>query len=112
MSRRERSARRGGRCEAAASAAVECKQEPGLFVPVIDRNRCEGKADCVEVCPYEVFVVTTLPVEQRTGLSFLGRLKGRAHGWQQALTPNAEACHACGLCVKACPESAITLARA
>ena len=108
MSRRERGTPR----RAVESTAIECKQEPGLFVPVIDRNRCEGKADCVEVCPYEVFVVTTLPVEQRTGLSFLGRLKGRAHGWQQALTPNAEACHACGLCVKACPESAITLARA
>jgi len=49
-----------------------------------------SQADCVEVCPYEVFTVTTLPVEQRKGLTFLGRLKGRAHGWQQALTPNAE----------------------
>jgi len=91
---------------------TECKQAPGIFRPVIDRNRCEGKADCVEVCPYEVFTVDTLPIDQRKGLSFLGRIKGRAHGWQQALTPNAEACHACGLCVKACPESAITLARA
>jgi NAD-dependent dihydropyrimidine dehydrogenase PreA subunit len=96
---------------ATVDPAKECKQPPGLFHPVIDRNRCEGKADCVEVCPYEVFVVTTLPVQDRTGLSFIGRLKGRAHGWQQALTPNAEACQACGLCVTACPEKAITLAR-
>lgn len=88
-----------------------CKQEPGLFHPVIDRNRCEGKADCVEVCPYDVFTVTTLPADQRKGLTFLGRLKGVAHGWQQALTPNAEACHACGKCVTACPERAIMLAR-
>ncbi|HZR38289.1 MAG TPA: ferredoxin family protein [Nevskia sp.] len=92
--------------------AAGCKQEqPGLFRPVIDRNRCEGKADCVEVCPYGVFTVATLPADQRKGLSFLGRLKGAAHGWQQALTPNAEACHACGKCVTACPERAITLAR-
>ncbi len=88
-----------------------CKQDAGAFQPVIDRNRCEGKADCVTVCPYQVFTVGTLPVEQRSGLSFLGRIKGRAHRWQQAFTPNAEACHACGLCVKACPESAITLVR-
>lgn len=95
-----------------ARAESECKQAPGVFRPVIDRNRCEGKADCVAVCPYQVFTVTTLPLEQRGDLSFIGRIKGRVHGWQQALTPNAEACHACGLCVDACPESAITLARA
>lgn len=90
----------------------ECRQAPGAFRPAIDRNRCEGKADCVEVCPHEVFVVATLPVEQRLGLSFLGRIKGRAHRWQQALTPNAEACQACGLCVSSCPERAIALVRA
>ncbi|WP_113707468.1 hypothetical protein [Klebsiella michiganensis] len=28
-----------------------CKRPPGEIVPVIDRNRCEGKGDCVEVCP-------------------------------------------------------------
>ncbi|MDR3415585.1 MAG: ferredoxin family protein [Nevskia sp.] len=88
-----------------------CKQEAGRFRPVIDRNRCEGKAECVEVCPYDVFTVGTLPVEQRAALGFLGRIKGRAHGWQQAFTPKADACHACGLCVEACPERAITLAR-
>jgi len=108
---------RRGRGTPQRSLAVEnpdtqCKQAPGVFRPVINRNRCEGKADCLEVCPYQVFTIDTLPVDQRTGLSFLGRIKGRAHGWQQALTPNAEACHACGLCVTACPESAITLARA
>ena len=96
---------------AAANGQEQCPQPAGRFRPVIDRNRCEGKSDCVEVCPYEVFTVEVLPVTLRTGLSFLGRLKGRAHGWRQALTPNAEACQACGLCVKACPEQAITLSR-
>jgi NAD-dependent dihydropyrimidine dehydrogenase PreA subunit len=90
---------------------AQCKQEPGIFRPVIDRNRCEGKADCVEVCPYQVFSIGTLPVAERGALGFLGRLKGRAHGWQQAFTPNAEACRACGLCVSACPERAIALHR-
>lgn len=96
----------------AEAKLADCKQPPGLFKPVIDRNRCEGKADCVEVCPHEVFSIGTLPAAQRTGLSFLGRLKGLAHGWQQAFTPKAEACQACGLCVAACPEQAIRLSRA
>jgi 4Fe-4S ferredoxin len=42
----------------------------------------------------------------------MGQLKGFAHGWKQALTPNAAACEACAKCVEACPESAITLVRA
>ena len=97
--------------ESPADVDASCKQEPGVFNPVIDRNRCEGKAECVKVCPYNVFVVEVLPKRQRAGLSLKGKLKGLAHGWRQALTPNAEACHACGLCVAACPEKAITLTR-
>lgn len=89
-----------------------CRQAPGVMVPVIDRNRCEGKADCVAVCPTKVFVVGVLPKEQRSALSLRGRLKGFGHGWKQAFTPNAAACEACGKCVEACPEQAITLARA
>jgi 4Fe-4S ferredoxin len=89
----------------------ECKQDPGVFIPVIDRNRCEGKADCVPACPYNIFKVDTLPSELRTGLTFIGKLKGTAHGWQQAILVHPEQCRACGLCVKACPEHAITLSR-
>jgi NAD-dependent dihydropyrimidine dehydrogenase PreA subunit len=89
-----------------------CKQEPGDFRPVIDRNRCEGKADCVRVCPVGVFKVDTLPKDQRVNLSLIGKLKGFGHRWQQALLVHADACEACGLCVKACPEDAITLVRA
>jgi len=83
-----------------------------VFIPVIDRNRCEGKSDCVRVCQYSVFTVETLPEDQRAGLSFIGKLKGSAHQWQQALLVSPDACHACGLCVQACPERAITLTRA
>lgn len=96
---------------AAMVRTVECKQEAGKFRPVIDRNRCEGKADCVRVCPTSVFEVATLPKEQRAGLSLLGRLRGTAHRWQQAILVAPDLCEACGLCVKACPEHAITLIR-
>jgi NAD-dependent dihydropyrimidine dehydrogenase PreA subunit len=91
---------------------TRCKQAPGVMVPVIDRNRCEGKAACVAVCPVQVFVVGVLPSGERAGLSLRGRLKGFGHGWKQAFTPNAAACEACGKCVDACAEQAITLARA
>jgi NAD-dependent dihydropyrimidine dehydrogenase PreA subunit len=94
------------------SDPADCKQESGRFRPVIDRNRCEGKKECVAVCPYGVFTMGTLPRQARGGLSLRGKLKGFAHRWQQAFATHADACHACGLCVSACPEKAITLARA
>ena len=89
----------------------ECRQPPGVLRPVINRNRCEGKGDCEQVCPYGVFSIGTLPVEERSGVSLMGKLKGFAHGWQQAFTPHEDLCRACGLCVAACPERAITLVR-
>ena len=93
------------------SAPRDCKQAPGEFVPVLDRSRCEGKGECVRVCPVSVYAVGTLPPAQRGGLGLRARLKGMAHRWQQALLVNPGACEACGLCVQACPERAITLVR-
>jgi NAD-dependent dihydropyrimidine dehydrogenase PreA subunit len=89
--------------------AKNCKR-PGLVAPVIDRNRCEGKEDCVEVCPYGVFEMGRLGKTARAELSTLGRLKGFFHGYKQAFTVHADRCQACGLCVTACPERAIKLA--
>jgi 4Fe-4S ferredoxin len=89
--------------------AGECAQAPGTVTPVIDRNRCEGKAVCTSVCPYNVFTVGVLPVELRKILSWKGKLKGLGHGWKQAFATNAAACHGCGLCVANCPEQAIRL---
>ncbi len=88
-----------------------CK-DPGQVVPVIDRNRCEGKQDCVRVCPYHVFEVRKLSAEERQALPFLSRLKARMHGNLQAFVVNGGDCHNCGLCVTACPERAIALTAA
>jgi 4Fe-4S ferredoxin len=86
-----------------------CADEAGHLVPVIDRNRCEAKGDCVEVCPYDVFEIRVLGREERSALSLLGRLKAFAHGHKQAFAVRAERCRACALCVQACPERAIKL---
>jgi NAD-dependent dihydropyrimidine dehydrogenase PreA subunit len=89
--------------------AKDCREDAGRFAPRIDRNRCEAKDDCVTVCPYNVFEIAPVDRELRRSLSWLGRLKLLAHGGVQAFAVRAEDCHACGLCVKACPERAIQL---
>jgi 4Fe-4S ferredoxin len=88
-----------------------CRATPGAFRPVIDHSRCEGKRDCVEVCPYGVFEVRRIADTDFAGLSLLGRLKSVVRGRQTAYAPRADACRACGLCVVACPEKAIRLIR-
>jgi NAD-dependent dihydropyrimidine dehydrogenase PreA subunit len=89
-----------------------CKAEPGAFHPQVNRARCEGKRDCVDVCPYDVFEVRTVDEAEYRALPFGARLKLWVHGKQTAYTPRAAACQACGLCVVACPEKAITLVKA
>lgn len=89
-------------------ASAECK-EPGRLVPVIDTSRCEAKADCVEVCPYHVFTLRRLTAAERSALGLMTRFKVFAHGGKQAFVTKPDDCHACGLCVAACPEKAIKL---
>jgi 4Fe-4S ferredoxin len=86
-----------------------CRARPGSHAPQVDRNRCEGKADCAAVCPYDVFEVRRMDDVDFGALSFLGRLKSRAHGRLTAYAPGASRCRACGLCVVACPEKAVRL---
>jgi len=93
------------------STGIECKLDAGVVAPVINRNRCEGKEDCVQVCPYDVFEMRKLSAQDKAAMPLLARLKAFAHGNWQAYAVRANDCHACGLCVSACPEHAIKLER-
>ena len=92
-----------------ARPGEHCRATPRAYRPVIDRRRCEGKADCVSVCPFEVFEVGRIEEAEYRALPALVRLKVWVHGKKTAHTPRADACQACGLCVVACPEHAIKL---
>lgn len=88
-----------------------CRQAPGIIAPVVDLKRCEGKGDCAQVCPENVFHLRRIDEADFRGLSLLHQFKLRVHGMKVAYTPNADACRGCSLCVSACPEQAITLRR-
>ena len=76
---------------------------------MIDRERCEAKADCVRVCPYDVFEIRRLEPEDRAALSLFGRLRALAHRHRQAYVVRPADCRVCQMCVAACPEKAIEL---
>lgn len=72
---------------------------------IINRNKCEGKATCLKVCPENVFELA----EPKEGISFITRFKLRVHGRKQAHVVNEEACTACMKCVEMCTENALQI---
>jgi len=93
------------------TTATACKQPSGVVAPIVDVARCEGKGDCVRVCPDDLFQIRRIDDADYRGLGALNRFKIRVHGMKVAYTPNADACPSCGLCFGARPERAITLSR-
>lgn len=92
-----------------SDSPADCPKDPGLFAPIVNFGKCEGKAACAKVCPEHVFEVRRIDDPDLARLNFFQRFKLRVHGYQVAYTPHADACRACGLCVTACPEGAIIL---
>jgi 4Fe-4S ferredoxin len=86
-----------------------CRAGAGTFRPVVARDRCEGKHDCVDVCPYGVFEVRRMEDSEFAQLTAFEKFRSIVHGRKTSYVVKAEACQACGLCVVACPEKAIEL---
>jgi NAD-dependent dihydropyrimidine dehydrogenase PreA subunit len=84
--------------------------ERGVTRPVVDHGRCEGKQACVAVCPEDVFEVRRIDDADFARLPLLGRLRSVMHDRMTSYPVAADRCNACGRCVDACPEKAITLA--
>jgi NAD-dependent dihydropyrimidine dehydrogenase PreA subunit len=97
--------------KAALSTRQDCPQLAGRYIPVINRNRCEGKEDCIAACPCSVFEMQILSEADKAAMPFLSRFKARVHGNRQAFAVRAGDCEACGDCITACPEQAITLSK-
>ncbi|MFK7980341.1 MAG: ferredoxin family protein [Saprospiraceae bacterium] len=91
-------------------AKDNCDDTGGKLMPVVNFNSCGAKEDCVAVCPHEVFEMRPITIEDKANLNLKGKIKTFFFKNKAYLTdPNL--CHACGLCVPACPENAIKLAK-
>ena len=86
-----------------------CSQPAGKLRPVVDAGRCEAKAACEAICPVDVFAIERINPDVFRTLPLTSRLKVWVHSMKTAVTPNADACLGCALCVAACPEKAIRL---
>lgn len=73
---------------------------------IIDRNRCEGKAVCLAVCPRNVFELKRPDGKE---MSWHARLRLRFHGGKQAFAVRPQDCDACNICAQKCPEDAILI---
>jgi NAD-dependent dihydropyrimidine dehydrogenase PreA subunit len=86
-----------------------CNAPADKWMPVVDHSRCEGKRDCMDVCPNDVFEVRRIDNADFASLEMFEKLRVIAHRRQTAYPVRSDDCRACGLCVVACPEKAISL---
>ena len=71
----------------------------------VDPLLCDGTRACVWACPQGVFALRVVA----SNLPLLVKWRTARHGGVQAAVVNEEACTACGMCLAACPEGAVTL---
>ena len=88
---------------------IRKEQTPDLFVPSIDRTKCEGgyhhacadaKCPCVPACPYGVLEIRPLTAADRRLLSLGERFRAWVHRNRQAYVVKADACTAYARCVQ------------
>ena len=85
-----------------------CQTESEKLMPFVDFNDCGGKTICEAVCPYDVFEMRAIELEDKAKLNLKGKIK-TFFKKQKAYLKNPALCHACGYCVTQCPEHAIKL---
>ena len=86
-----------------------CAEPLGEWMPVVDHSRCEAHEDCVVACPYDVLELKPIEAADWSALGLRGKIRLLAQGRLSAYATGVERCRACGLCVQACPEQAISL---
>lgn len=87
-----------------------CDDAGGKLMPIVNFNNCGAKEYCIAVCPYDVFEMRPIKEEHKKDLNLKGKIKTLFFKNKAYLT-DPLLCHACGLCVPACPENAIKLTR-
>ncbi|MGH1438329.1 MAG: 4Fe-4S dicluster domain-containing protein [Lewinella sp.] len=87
-----------------------CADARGKLMPLVNFNNCGAKEDCITVCPYDVFEMLQITMKGKDQLNLKGKLKTFFFKHKAYLTDPA-LCHACELCVQACPENAIILTK-
>ena len=55
-------------------SGADCGQESGKIAPAVDFTRCEGKGDCVRVCPESVFELRRIDLIDYRGLPLLNKI--------------------------------------
>lgn len=89
---------------------TNCDERPGKLMPEVNFNSCGAKGDCVAVCPFDLFEMREITPEDKANLNLKGKIKTFFFK-EKAYIADPNLCHACGLCVPACPENAIKLTR-
>jgi RnfABCDGE-type electron transport complex B subunit len=79
-------------------------------LPVVNLNKCTGCGACVHACPQGVLSLVDADTKERTGKT-VPRVRCSNHAEKPAGLAKIckAACIKCGLCVKNCPQGAVTL---
>ena len=53
----------------------KCAETGGKLMPLVNFNSCGAKEDCVAICPYDVFEMRPITIEDKANLNLKGKIK-------------------------------------